>query len=348
MTGLRIRALMLGLAAGAALALGGCGEGGSAGDPAAQEKPVQKVTFNMSWLPQGSMAGVIMASEKGYYRDAGLEVEAVRGFGGVRTANELDQGMFEFGYSDPLAVILNRSKGGKTRMVGSINSRWPSGMCFVRERHDVKTPADLKGLTLGGGQNSPMQVLVPAWLKRNGIDPAAVKIMQLDPSVVVASLIEGKIDAGECWLGNSMALFEKRAREAGVTLGWIAYADYNLDIYGNGLVTTDKLIAEKPELVRSFVAATYKGYEYAIAHPDEAVAVMVKRYPVLDPAITRQQLMETAALMKGEARMGWLDKAKVQETLTFIETAYGLKDAIAVDDVYTTEFVPAAAPAAGQ
>ena len=82
----------------------------------------------MAWLPQGSQAGIIVAIDLGYYEDVGLDVEVVRGFGGIRTVNEIDQGMFEFGYGGPLAVLLNRAHGGRTRMIGSINSRWPAGL----------------------------------------------------------------------------------------------------------------------------------------------------------------------------------------------------------------------------
>src|SRR4051794_10757065 len=58
----------------------------------------QKIVFNMSWLPQGSTSGVIVAIDKGYYASQGLDVTAVRGYGGLRTVNEIDQGLFAFGY----------------------------------------------------------------------------------------------------------------------------------------------------------------------------------------------------------------------------------------------------------
>src|SRR5881392_1555506 len=82
--------------------------GGLAASPAYAQ---DKVTFNMSWLPQGSVIGPIVAVDKGFYKDAGLEVTLVRGYGGNRTANELDQGQFQFGYVDPISLILNRSNG---------------------------------------------------------------------------------------------------------------------------------------------------------------------------------------------------------------------------------------------
>src|SRR2546428_4711247 len=78
-----------------------------------QAQGQEKVTYNMSWLPQGSSIGVMLAQERGWYRESGLDVNIVRGFGGNRTANEPDQGQFEFGYVDPISLILNRSNGGE-------------------------------------------------------------------------------------------------------------------------------------------------------------------------------------------------------------------------------------------
>ncbi len=297
------------------------------------------VTFNMSWLPQGSMAGVITAIEKGYYQELGLEVNTTRGFGGIRTMNELDQGMFEFGYGDPLAIILNRSNGGNTRMIGAINERWPAGLCFIAERHQVKTPADLKGMIVGGGQNSPVQAIVPAWLEANGLSRDTVTMLQLDPSVISASLIEGDIDAGECWLGNSLAVYQKRAREAGVTIGLIEYGKFNLDIYGSGLVTTDKLIAQQPELVQNFVTATYRGYTYAKENQEEATNIMLKHFPVLDREVTAQQLAEISELIVGPGSLGWMEKEKVGNTVEFLSDAYEVAAGISADDVYTTQFL---------
>ena len=317
------------LFAATALAMGCAGEAPSG----------NSVTFNMAWLPQGSMSGVIVAIDQGFYEEAGLAVEAVRGFGGIRTVNEIDQGMFDFGYGDPLAVILNRNNGGKTQMIGAINARWPSGLCFVTERHQIAEPADLKGLTLGGGQNSPMQFLVPAWLERNGVSREDVTILQLQPSIVTTSLIEGTVDAAECWLGNSMAVFEKRAREAGVTIDWIEYGKFNLDIYGNGIVTSEKLLKEHPEVARRFVEATYRGYAFAKANPEEAAQIVTQHYPVLDPEITLQQIRELGGLL-GDDRLGFMEEAKVGRTLEFLTEAYDIESSMAPEDIFTNEFVP--------
>jgi NitT/TauT family transport system substrate-binding protein len=294
----------------------------------------ERVQFNMSWLPQGSMGGVVVAAEKGFYRESGLDVTLIRGFGAIRTANELDQGLFEFGYVDPLAVILNRANGGHVRMIAPLNGRLPAGLCYVPERKKLSGPADLAGLTVGGGQNSPMQALVPVWLKRNGIDPAKVKVLGLDPAVVVSSLIAGKIDAAECWKGNSLPLFRRQAEAAGISIGMIAYADFGFDILGSGLAASDKLIAENPDLVRRFVKATLQGYAYAGAHRDEALALIIKRYPVLAPDVTSAQIAETAELLGSG-----FDAAKMTRAVDLMRESNPAIGAVQPSDIYTTQFL---------
>ena len=170
---------------------------------AAAGEAADKIKFNMSWLPQGSVGGILVGIDKGFYREAGIEVQAVRGFGGLRTVNEIDQGQFEFGYGNPVGVVLNRAKGGNTRMIGTINSRWPAGLCYVKERHNPTTLADLKGFTIGGGPGSPVQVVLPAWLEMNGLPRDYIKVVTMEPAVIDAALIEGKTDLAECWLASS-------------------------------------------------------------------------------------------------------------------------------------------------
>ena len=309
---------------------------GLVGTPVANA--ADSITFNMSWLPQGSMSGVITAIEKGFYSEVGLDVEAVRGYGGGRTTNEIDQGLFEFGYGNPLNMVLNHSKGGKTRIVGAINQHWPAGLCHIRERHKLDAPSDLKGITVGGGQYSPVHVMLPVWLELNGESRDAVTLLKMDGAVVDVSLVEGKIDAAECWLGSNKALIEKLAKQADLTVGFLNYSDFNFDILGSGIVTSDKVIAENPDKVRRFVTATYRGYAYANANPEEATDYLLKQFPVLDRDVTLQQVKETVDLMAGSGKLGMIDPAQVQRTIEFVGPAYGI-DSVAAEDLYTNDFL---------
>ena len=157
----------------------------------------EKITYNMAWLPQGSSIGTIVAAQRGWFKEAGLDVDIVRGYGGGRTANELDQGQFEIGYVDPISLVLNRNNGGKIRLVGAINTQWPGGICYVLKQGQKKSLDDMRGLQLGGGSASPVHNVVPAWLEMNGKPRDFIRLVRLDPAVVDISLIEGKVDLAE-------------------------------------------------------------------------------------------------------------------------------------------------------
>ncbi|MFO1303058.1 MAG: ABC transporter substrate-binding protein [Burkholderiales bacterium] len=298
-----------------------------------------KLTYNMAWLPQGSSIGPIVAVAQGYYKDAGLDVNIVRGYGGTRTANELDQGQFEVGYVDPISLALNRSNGGKIRMIGAINTSWPGGICFDTKRYQVKSPAEMKGLTLGGGSASPVHNIVPVWLEANNLPKDSVKLLRMDPAVVDASLVEGKIDLAECWRASNRPVLLKQASAAGVNVGWIEYADFGLNAYGSGFATTEDLIAKRPDALKKFLQASYKGYQFALANPEQAADIMVKAYPTVDRAVALQQIKDINVLVSDpqakDKGLGYMRDDRMNATAQFVDKAFALNGKVKAQDVYT-------------
>lgn len=267
-----------------------------------ESSAAERVRYNMAWLPQGSQAGVFVALEQGYYAAEGLEVSIFRGYGGVRTVNEIDQGLFEFGYGDPMAVLLNRSKRGSARLIGAVNHHYPGGLCFIAERGLLRKPAELVGRRVGGGVGSPIQILLPAWLRANAVDPAGVRLLQMDPAVIDAALIQGQIDAAECWLASNKATLEWLAQQAHLTLGWLEYRRFGPDVYGSGIVTSDALLRARPAVVRAFLRATYRGYAAARREPALAVTAILQRFPGVQRSVIEQQVREIVSqLPAGDA-----------------------------------------------
>jgi NitT/TauT family transport system substrate-binding protein len=303
----------------------------------------EKVTYNMAWLPQGSSIGVIVAQDRGYFREVGLDTNIVRGYGGNRTANELDQGQYEFAYVDPISLILNRSNGGHIKMVGAINTRWPAGVCYVAQRNRPKSIDDLKGLTLGGGAGSPVHNVVPAWLEMNGKPRDFIKLVRLDPAVIDTSFMEGKTDLAECWQASNRPVLAKLAKAAGVQVGWLNYADYGLNAYGSGFATSDAMIQKKPDTVRKFLQASYRGFQEAFANPEAAADTLVKMFPASDRAIALAQIKETADIMtdpQAKAQgLGYLREDRMTSTLNFVDKAYDVKGKVKLSDIYTNAFL---------
>jgi NitT/TauT family transport system substrate-binding protein len=313
--------------------------GGLAGEASAQEK----ITYNMAWLPQGSSIGVMVAAERGWFKEAGMDVSIVRGYGGGRTANELDQGQFEIGYVDPISLVLNRKNGGKIRLVGAINTQWPGGICYVVKQGQKKSLADMRGLALGGGSASPVHNVVPAWLEMNGKPRDFIGLVRLDPAVVDISLIEGKTDLAECWLASNWPLLRKQAKAAGVALDWVRYSDLGLNAYGSGFAARDEYIGKKPEVVRNFLRASYRGFELARSNPDQAADIAVKMFPTLDRAVVAEQIREINDLISdatvADKGLGYLREDRMRSTLSFLDKAFDLDGKIKLDDVYTNDLL---------
>ena len=312
-----------------------------AGASAAQT--LEKVTYNMSWLPQGSSIGAIVAQAQGYYKEAGLDVNIVRGYGGNRTANELDQGQFEFAYVDPISLALTRSNGGHVRLIGAVNTIWPARICYIEKNGRRLKLDDMKGMTMGGGSASPVHNIIPAWLEMNGKPRDFIRLLRMDPAVVDASLIEGKIDLAECWKASNMATIMKQADAAGVKVGWIEYSDYGMNAYGSGLATTDERIAKNPDLVRRFVNATYRGYQFAVEKPDAAADIMVKMFPTVDRNVGLQQIREIDQLIVDSGApsktLGYLRQDRMQSTAAFVDKAFALNGKVKATDLYTDDFM---------
>jgi NitT/TauT family transport system substrate-binding protein len=299
----------------------------------------EKVTFNMSWLPQGSAVGTAVARDKGWFKEAGLDVNMMRGYGGNRTANELDQSQFDVGYVDPLSVMLNRLNGGKIKMIGAINTEWPGGICYQSKQREVKSLDDLGGLRMGGGSASPVQNIVPAWLELNGKPRDFIRMLRLDPAVVDSSLIEGKVDLAECWRASNRAVLRKQATAAGVSLAWIEYSAYGLDSYGSGFAAREEMIAKKPEVLSNFLRMSYRGYEFARANPDQAADIMVKQFPAADRGVVLEQIQDINQLIVDKSvadkGLGYMREDRMRKSFAFINNAFDLKDKVPVEDIYT-------------
>ncbi|MCO5397672.1 ABC transporter substrate-binding protein [Ralstonia soli] len=329
----RVSALVRGLVLAAGLGVGSM--------PVAHAADAVRV--NLAWLPQGSTGGILLAQAKGYYKEAGLDVTVMRGYGGQRTVNEVDAGLFEFGYGDPVSVTLNRAHGGRTVMVGAINTRWPGAMCYVeRPGFKVTSLKDLAGMTLGGGGASAVQNIVPAWLKQNGMAPDAIKLVRLDPAVINTALLQKRIDLSECWEGASLPVQQAFAQRAGQKLGKVYYRDFGLDMMGSGIVTTDRYIAQHPDVVKRFVEATYRGYAFMRDQPKAAADAIVAQQPLLDRAILQEQIAETNKLISDEPakhKIGWLRPERINATVDFLSRAFDLGGKVKAADLYTNRFV---------
>jgi NitT/TauT family transport system substrate-binding protein len=305
--------------------------------------PTKQVALLLDWVFQGPNAGFMMAREKGFYREAGLDVTISAGKGSGSTAQLVASQATQFGFADGYVVGNAVSKGLGIKSVGSIYRRNPCAVVVLSDS-DIKSPKDLEGKSIAITAGSAQFQQWPAFVKGAGLDASKIRVVNLDPAGVAPALINKQVPAIAGFAQGYVPSIEIRGKKA-VRIFW--YADYGVTAVSNGIVVHPDLLKSDPELVRAFVPSSIKGFLYARQNPDEAVQI-VKRYSdTIDPAITRREMDYSwktwvTPNTKGKP-LGWASDVDWAETVKVLKQYGGMTVPLDPAQLYTNEFVPTGA-----
>jgi ABC-type nitrate/sulfonate/bicarbonate transport system substrate-binding protein len=227
---------------------------------------------------QFAFAGYYAALWQGYYRDAGLAVE-IRPTGShgqppADPVREVAEGRAQFG-TGTMQLVVRSAQGLPLLLVAPIFQQSGAAV-YYRGDADFSTPGALLKAKLGHLPASDiLQIELETALRAEGIDPAKTKAVAVESPQIVAALADRTIDAaiGSAWI------VPWQAHERGIILKSFNPANYRVDYYGDSLFTLQRFEAAEPATVARFRAASLKGWEYALQHPDEIAARLVADYP---------------------------------------------------------------------
>lgn len=299
---------------------------------------LDSVTLITDFGYNGRHAYFFEALDKGYYRDAGLDVKIVRGQGSVDAIRQVGAGNAAFGFADAGSLALARANDRiPVKLVAIVYGKPPQAI-FCREDAGLKQAKDLEGSSIANPAGGSIPDLFPAFAKAAGIDAQKVRWVVASSETLPGLLAAGKVPCiGQFTVGEPML----RAQLAPAKLVRFAYSDPGLSYYGNGIVATDTTIATKPDLVRRFVAATIRGMKDAFANPAQAGAIMHKLVPQVDATVAKNETEAVAELAQVPGKpLGEIDPARIDATLDVVKGAFKLNTPITANDVYAPGFVP--------
>ncbi|MDP7385086.1 MAG: ABC transporter substrate-binding protein, partial [Nitrospinota bacterium] len=186
---------------------------------AAGEGAAEKIKFNMSSRAHGSIAGFVVALARGFYKKEGLDVDLKRGYGALRTVDDVADGLFQFGWGAPEGIVLNRTKGGRTLMVGAINDTFTTALCYDRAKMTLAKPRDLAGKKVGVAGFSPIRAVLPILMDNAGAGGGKIAYIKMKPARTLPSLFSGKTDVAACRLGSDASIVKMAAVKKGVDIG---------------------------------------------------------------------------------------------------------------------------------
>jgi NitT/TauT family transport system substrate-binding protein len=299
---------------------------------------LDKVTLVTDFGYKGRHAFFFDALDRGFYRDAGLEVKIVSSQGAVDAIRQVGAGNAMFAFADAGTVILSRANDQIPVQLVAIVYRKPPQAIFCREDSGVKKPKDLEGNAVAEPAGGAVKALFPAFAKAAGFDAQAVRWVVASSESLPGLLANNRVPCVTQFTVGEALL---RSQIGSGKLVRFAYSDAGLSYYGNGIVATAATIASKPDVVRRFVEATVRGMKDAFADPAAAGAIMQKMIPEMDAAIARSETEAVAELAKLPGQpLGEIDPARIEATLDVVKSAFKLATPVAATDVYVPGFVP--------
>ncbi|MCX7859750.1 MAG: ABC transporter substrate-binding protein [Chloroflexus sp.] len=281
------------------LLLTACG-GGAATPVTPTQVPPTKVRVGLDWTPNTNHTGLYVAQDKGYYAQQGLEVEILGAQEGGTVEQLVAAGRLDFGISYQEGVTQARVEGVPIVSIAAIIQHNTSGFAS-RAEEGITSPRDFIGKKYGAFGSPIEEAVIRGLLECAGVGDQfnQVKFVDIGSSDFFVATERDEVDF--VWIFKGWTGIEAEVR--GVPLNIVMMNDVQCipDYYTPVLITSEKLIAEQPDLVRRFLAATSAGYRFAIEQPAEAAAILLKAAPELDAELVRRSQQYLAGQYQAEA-----------------------------------------------
>jgi NitT/TauT family transport system substrate-binding protein len=296
----------------------------------------------MDWVIGGTHTPYFVAVEKGFYAANNLAVTISRGYGSGDTIKRVAANRATFGVADMGALVAARANDDvPVKAVLGVYGKAALGVLYLRES-GIKGPKDLEGRTLARSASGASVIMLPAFLKANGVDREKIHEVIVDASAFLPMLISRKADA-ITEQSIQAPRFQKAAEKEGLHVDVMQYSNNGLVTHGNAVMTNDSLVQSNPELIRRFVQATVRGLAYAFERPDEAVEIMQRYNREVEPEPAKAEILIMKGLLSPETAskgLGYMTPDVMTATRDVVTQALGLKRAVPPEELYTNEFLP--------
>jgi len=307
-----------------------------------------KIKFTLDWRFEGPSAPFLMAKSKGYFAAEGLDVEIDSGSGSAGAVTRVATGAYDMGFADFNALVEHDAKtpGSRIQAVYMVYNATPAAV-FVLKKSGITKPADLAGKTLAAPIFDGGRKAWPAFAKSNKLAVDAVKWQTVEPALRETLLARGDVDGITGFYFTSLLNLEARGVKTEDIVA-LKYPDYGVELYGNAIIASPKMIAENPKAVAGLLRAFNKALKETIANPDAAIAYVKERDPLINVALEtrRLKLALDSSVVTAESKangLGAVTAERLQRSLAETVEAFGLPKLANGAELFNAGFLPAKA-----
>ena len=304
-----------------------------------------KIKFTLDWKFEGPATPYLVALDKGYYKDEGLDVTVDPGNGSVESVNRVAGGTYEFGFADITALIKFRDNAANLpiKAVLMVYDAPPNSIVTLKKT-GIKTPKDLEGKILGAPATDASFAVWPIFAKANGIDVSKVKNENIGFPVREPLLAQGKVDAVTAFYFSSYFNLKSNG-VADDDIVFLMMRDLGVEVYGNAVIVNPAFAQAHPKEVAGFVRATIKGIQETIKNPEAAIKSLISRNQIVAEATELQRLKMCLDrnIVTAETKangMGSVDNARLSRSIDQIALTFDFKAKPKAEDIFDPQYLP--------
>lgn len=299
-----------------------------------------KIRLALGFQATGRFSPFYVALERGYYRDAGLDVEITPTNGNALAYQLLAADKADVVLADLMMMlqIQGREPGIHLLSLAVIQQKAPLAL-FYLESSGIRTPKDLEGKEIADSPGGNAQPLFPILAQVNGVDASKVTWKTAAAAAKVALMLNGEVPVASTYILGRPGIESKL--QPGQKLGVFVYGDVGVDVYGDGIVTSRAFYDANQASAKAFVQATIRAYKEAFADPAAAASDMARHVPTLDNAVAVQEIEIVRELALGpvqqEKGIGYHEPEKMAASYKAVVENLQQPIARPVTELYTND-----------
>ncbi|MCR1842570.1 ABC transporter substrate-binding protein [Murimonas intestini] len=268
-----------------------------------------KITFVLDWTPNTNHTGLYIAQEKGYFEEAGLEVEIVQPpEDGATLMVASGQAQFGVDFQDSMAPALSGDSALPVTAVAAVIQHNTSGI-ISRKGEGMDRPKGMEEHTYATWDLPVEQAMIKNVVEGDGGDFSKVDMIPSTVTDEVSALKSRQVDS--IWVYYAWGGIATEVND--LETDYFAFSDLNpvFDYYTPVIIANNDFLSEDPETAKAFMSALSKGYEDAIADPQGAAEILCKAAPELDKAMVEASQEYLADKYQAEAeKWGYIDAGR--------------------------------------
>ena len=248
-------------------------------------KNSKKITMVLDWTPNTNHTGIYVAQEKGYFKEAGLDVSVIQPPDNGAT-DLVASGGAEFGidFQDTLAAAFSSDSPLPVTAVAAILQHNTSGLISLKKK-GIDSPGKLEGHSYATWDSPIEQAVLKNVVEKDGGDFSRVKLISTYVEDIVAAL---HADIESVWIYYGWD--GVKCDMEGLSTNFLPFADMNptFDYYSPVIIGNNDYMKKNPDTTKAFLSAVKKGYEYAAGNPSDAADILLKAVPELDEKLVQK------------------------------------------------------------